>query len=115
MSKSYDLEERFENFAVEIISLFDKPATTYASKYYAEQLIRSSGSVSLNFSEFGGAGTEKDKLNKLRIALKEMRECHNNIRIQFKAKLNDADKLESLHDEAGQLVKILVSIINKRN
>lgn len=34
-----------------------------------------------------GAGTEKDKVNKLRICLKELRESLRNLKIQTKAKL----------------------------
>lgn len=114
MSKPYDLEERLISFAAEVIKVFDKPSKTYASKYYAEQLIRSSGSVSLNFSEFAGAGTEKDKINKLRISLKEIKECNNNLRIQLKANLNNEQALTKLQDEAEQIIRILVAIINKR-
>lgn len=114
MGKPYDLEDRLISFAAEVIVVFDKPAKTYASKYYAEQLIRSSGSVSLNFSEFAGAGTEKDKINKLRISLKEIKECNNNLKIQLKAGLSNKDQLTKLQDEAEQIIRILVAIINKR-
>lgn len=114
MTKSYDLEERLISFAADVVILFDKPAKTYASKYYAEQLIRSSGSVSLNFSEFGGAGTEKDKINKLRISLKEIKECNNNLKIQLKAGLHSHENVSKLQDEAEQIIRILVAIINKR-
>ncbi|PQJ32110.1 four helix bundle protein [Nonlabens arenilitoris] len=114
MGKPYDLEDRLISFAADVIVVFDKPAKTYASKYYAEQLIRSSGSVSLNFSEFAGAGTEKDKINKLRISLKEIKECNNNLKIQLKAGLSNKDQLTKLQDEAEQIIRILVAIINKR-
>lgn len=114
MSKPYDLEDRLINFAADVVKIFDKPAKTFASKYYAEQLIRSSGSVSLNFSEFAGAGTEKDKINKLRISLKEIKECNNNLKIQIKANLGSKEALITLQNEAEQIVRILVSIINNR-
>ncbi len=114
MSKSYDLEDRLISFAADIIKIFDIPAKTFASKYYAEQLIRSSGSVSLNFSEFAGAGSEKDKINKLRISLKEIKECNNNLKIQLKAGLRSHANLSKLQDEAEQIIRILVAIINKR-
>jgi four helix bundle protein len=114
MSKAYDLEDRFISFAAAVVKGFDKPSKTFASKYYAEQLIRSSGSVSLNFSEFAGAGTERDKINKLRISLKEIKECNNNLKIQLKAGLGNAESLKFLQDESEQIIKILVAIINKR-
>lgn len=114
MSKQYDLDDRLICFAADVIKIFDNQANTFASKYYAEQLIRSSGSVSLNFGEFGGAGTEKDKIYKLRISLKGIKECNNNLKIQIKANLNNHEALTKLQNESEQIIKILVSIINKR-
>jgi len=114
MSKEYNLEDRFIDFAAAVVKEFDKPAKTFASRYYAEQLIRSAGSVSLNFSEFAGAGTEKDRINKLRISLKEIKECNNNLKIQLKAGLGNAVSLGDLQNEAEQIIRILVTIINKR-
>ena len=72
------------------------------------------GKKELNFSEFGGAGTEKDRINKLRIALKEIKECNNNLKIQAKAKLIDMECLNPLLDESAQLTKIIASIIKNR-
>lgn len=114
MNKPYDLEDRLISFAADVVKVFDMPSKTYASKYYAEQLIRSSGSVSLNFSEFAGAGTEKDKVNKLRVSLKEIKECNNNLKIQLKANLGNVESLTQLRDESEQIIRILVAIINKR-
>ena len=50
-------------------------------------MIRPTCSAALNFGEAMGAGTEKDKVNKLRICLKELRESLRNLKIQTKAKL----------------------------
>jgi len=40
--KPYDVEDRLILFAADVIREFDFPIKTYASKYYAEQFIRSS-------------------------------------------------------------------------
>jgi len=93
-----------------LITEFNFPLKNYASKYYAEQLIRSSGSAALNYGEFAGAFSIKDRANKLRIAFKEMKECHNNLRIQAKASLLKASQ-DHLIDESLQLCKILSTII----
>lgn len=108
--KPYDVEERLIEFAADVITEFNFPLKNYASKYYAEQLIRSSGSSALNYGEFAGAFSTKDRANKLRIAFKEMKECHNNLRIQSRAKLLK-DNQSHLIDEALQLCKILSTII----
>lgn len=108
--KPYDVEERLIAFAADVVLNFDFPIKTYASKYYAEQLIRSSGSAALNYGEFAGAASLKDRSNKLRISFKEMKECHNNLRIQKRAQLLNNQK-SHLIDESLQLCKILSTII----
>ncbi|MGB0981676.1 MAG: hypothetical protein ACPGUH_06205 [Winogradskyella sp.] len=52
--------------------LFDKKPLSYAGNYLAKQLIRSSCFSVLNYGE--ALGAETDKINKLRILLKELRE-----------------------------------------
>ena len=111
--KPYDVEDRLILFAADVVRNFDFPIKTYASKYYAEQLIRSSGSAALNYVEFAGAGTSKDRINKLRICLKELKECKNNLRIQLKADLLKPDQ-QNLVDEALQLSKIVATIIKNQ-
>lgn len=107
----YDLSERLEDFAAKIILLYDKNPLSYAGDYLAKQLIRSSCSSALNYGEVLGAGTDKDKINKLRICLKELRESHLNLNIQTKAKLFADDVLSSLKDENDQLIRIIVTRI----
>ncbi len=107
----YDLSERLEDFAARIILLYDKKPLSYAGDYLAKQLIRSSCSSALNYGEVLGAGTDKDKINKLRICLKELRECHRNLNIQTKAKLFSEDSLMCLKDENDQLIRIIVTRI----
>lgn len=115
MAKKYDLDDRLSQFAADIATAFNHVPNTMASKYYANQLIRSSGSVALNFSEFGGAGTLPDQKNKLSIAIKECRECATNLKIQQLAKLHDKDTLERLGEECDQITRILVSILKSKN
>ncbi len=84
---------------------------SYAGDYLAKQLIRSSCSSALNYREVLGAGTDKDKINKLRICLKELRECHRNLNIQTKAKLFSNESLVVLKYENEQLIRIVVTRI----
>ncbi len=107
----FDLCERLEDFAASIILLYDKKPLSYAGDYLAKQLIRSSCSSALNYGEVLGAGTDADKINKLRICLKELRECQRNLNIQSKAKLFSAENLTSLNDENDQLIRIIVTRI----
>ena len=111
----FDLTERLEDFAAEIIILYDKKPLSYAGDYLAKQLIRSSCSSALNYGEALGAGTDKDKINKLRISLKELRESIRNLNIQSKAKLFSEESLSKLKNENDQLIRIMVTRIKNIN
>ncbi|MBZ9785881.1 four helix bundle protein [Psychroflexus sp. CAK57W] len=63
---NYDLSDRLENFAANVILVYDKKLLTYAGDYLAKQLIRSSCSSALNYGEALGTLTDKDKLFKFK-------------------------------------------------
>lgn len=107
----YDLADRLENFAASIIILNKKMPNSYAGQHLAQQLIRSSCSTALNYGEALGAGTDKDKINKLRITLKELRECLRNLNIQVKSNLIETTASEKLIKENDELIRIVVTII----
>ena len=116
MEKKYDLEDRIIQFAIDVIMVTRKADwNDYSLKYYQQQLIRSSGSVALNFGEFLGAKSARDKLNKLTLSHKEIKECQNNLKIQLGADLNDKQELEKLAQESLELIKILRAIINSKS
>ena len=83
----------------------------FAGDYLAKQLIRSSCSSTLNFGEFSGAGSNKDKANKLRITLKELRESLRNLNIQTKADLLSEVDVEKIKKENDELIRITVTLI----
>ncbi len=114
-NKKFDLTERLEDFAASIILLYNKKPMSYAGDYLAKQLIRSSCSSALNYGEALGAGTDKDKINKLRICLKELRESLRNLNIQSKANLFSEEILSKLQDENDQLIRIIVTRIKNIN
>lgn len=113
--KKFDLTELLEDFAASIILLYDKKPMSYAADYLAKQLIRSSCSSALNYGEALGAGTDRDKINKLRICLKELRESMRNLNIQSKANLFSEETLSKLKDENDQLIRIIVTRIKNIN
>ena len=114
MSK-FNLDSRFENFAASVVVLFDKKPMSYAGDYLAKQLIRSACSAALNFGEFEGAGTNKDRVNKLRISLKELRESLRNLNIQKKSNLLTLDEVQGIVKENDELIRIVVTLIKKYN
>ncbi len=58
-----------------------------------------------------GAGSIKDKANKLRICLKELRESLRNLNIQRKAKLYSESELFPLIKENDELIRIIVTLL----
>lgn len=113
--KNYNLDSRFEDFAASVIVLFRNPTKSFAEDYLTKQLIRSACSTALNFGEFEGAGSDKDRANKLRITLKELRESIRNINIQIKAKLIDTNNISAIRTENDELIRIVVSLLKKYN
>ena len=107
----FDLSERLEDFAAHIILIFDKKPNSFAGEYLAKQLIRSACSSALNYGEALGAGTDRDKINKLRICLKELRECLRNLNIQTKAMIISENDVKDLRNENDQLIRIIVTRI----
>jgi len=76
-------------------------------------LIRSACSSALNFGEFEGARSNRDKANKLRIALKELRESLRNLNIQLKSEILKSENIESIRKENDELIRILVTLLKK--
>ena len=111
--KKYDLDGRFEDFAASVIVLFDKQPKSFSADYLAKQLIRSACQSALNFGEFAGAGTDKDRANKLRITLKELRESLRNLNIQIKANILKQDDAVGILKENDELIRIVVTLIKK--
>ncbi len=111
--KNYDLDSRLEDFAAAVIVFYRDKPLSYSADYLAKQLIRSSCSSALNFGEYLGAGTDKDKANKLRLSLKELRESLRNINIQIKANVFDVEELKALQIENDELIRIIVTILKR--
>jgi len=111
--KEYNLRDRFEDFAASILHLFKIHPSSFSGDYLAKQLIRSACSTALNFAEFEGAGSNKDKANKLRISLKELRESFTSLNILVKSEIIKSDKIDLIRIENEELIRIVVSMIKK--
>ncbi|MGM0636425.1 MAG: four helix bundle protein [Bacteroidota bacterium] len=108
----YDLEERLIKFSVDVIALCNVMGESFAARHLAEQLIRSSTSVALNYGEAQSAQSPKDFIHKMRLCLKELRESYVNLKIQKEANLiKNSEKVDILIEENSQLIAIFVSSI----
>lgn len=78
----------------------------FENKYYKNQLIRSSGSASLNFGEAQGTITDKDFVFKVSLVVKELKESRNSLKILDYIKEGDDSKRNKLLIEVEQLIAI---------
>ena len=113
MSKEtqFDLEERLIDFAARCIKVAGSLPNSPAGRHLADQLTRSGTSPALNYGEAQAAESRKDFIHKMKVCLKELRETSICLRIIVKAVMLEAEKLQSLLDETGELVSIFVTSI----
>ena len=112
MSRTYDLEDRLINFAVNIIKLTETLTPTKAGNHLAGQILRSGTSPALNYGEAQSAESNKDFLHKMKVVLKELRETLVCLKILFKSNLyNDQIIMDLLLKECNELVSIFVKSV----
>ncbi len=112
-SRQYDLEERTLKFARAVIAFVRKLPKDVVNNEIIKQLVRSSGSVGANYIEANEALSRKDFLMHIKISRKEAKES----RYWLNLIETDDEKMEKERldfcDEAGQLMKIFGSIVEK--
>ncbi len=113
--KIFNFEDRLVRFAGECIFFTRNLNKSYENEYYKNQLIRSSGSSSLNFGEAQGTITDKDFVFKVGLAVKELKESRNSLKIlNYIKEGNEAIRILLLK-EVEELIAIASKmIINKK-
>lgn len=113
--KIFNFEDRLVRFAGECIFFTRKLDKSYENEYYKNQLIRSSGSSSLNFGEAQGTISNKDFIFKVGLAVKELKESRNSLKILNYIKEGDENIRDLLLKEVEELIAISSKmIINKK-
>lgn len=113
--KIFNFEDRLVRFAGECIFFTRNLERSYENEYYKNQLIRSSGSSSLNFGEAQGSITDKDFLFKLTLVVKELKESRNSLKILNYIKEGNENIRSCLLIEVEELIAIASKmIINKK-
>ena len=112
VSKKFDLQERFVDYAVRVIKLSEKFPETKAGKHISSQILRSGTSPAPNYGEAQSVESKADFIHKLKIALKELRETEIWIKIIIQAELIEpSSKLEPLLQETDELISILFTSV----
>lgn len=113
--KIFNFEDRLVRFAGECILFVRKLEKTYELEYYKNQLVRSSGSSSLNYGEAQGTITDKDFVFKVSLVVKELKESRNSIKIIEYINAGDGNERKWLLTEVEELIAISSKmILNKK-
>ncbi|MFL5774094.1 MAG: four helix bundle protein [Flavisolibacter sp.] len=107
-----DLDIRLIELAALIIELTERLPKTIAGNHLTSQLIRSGTAPALQYGEAQGAESRNDFIHKMKIALKELRESFNCLRIIKRLKWHSIENLDSILDETNQLISIFVKSIH---
>jgi four helix bundle protein len=111
MERKFDLEERLIRFSVEMIKIAESLPRTFAGNHLAGQLIRSGTAPALQYGEAVGAESRNDFIHKMKIALKELRETNNCLKIIYQVHwINDSSIMSGLK-ECNELIAIFVKSI----
>jgi len=113
--KIFNFEDRLVRFAGECNLFVRKLDKSYEVEYYKNQLIRSSGSSSLNYGEAQGTITGKDFVFKVSLSVKELKESRNTLKVLEYIKTGDLNERKWLLLEVEELIAIASKmIINKK-
>jgi four helix bundle protein len=114
MNYNISIQDRTKKFAVRIVTTYcflEKESS--AGKILGQQLLRSGTSIGANCQEAQSAQSKRDFIHKYEIALKEARETLYWIDVLVEAQIVKEQKCNSLKDECNQIIKILVTSINR--
>ena len=111
MERKYDLEGRLICFGVEMIKTAESLPKSFAGNHLAGQLIRSGTSPALHYGEAVAAESRNDFIHKMKIALKELRETNNCLKIIYQMDwINEQMMIIGLK-ECNELIAIFVKRI----
>ena len=114
--ESSELRLRLKEFAIRIIKMVDCMPRTISSDAIARQIVRSGTSPSANYRAALLGKSDKDFLNKLKMVEEELDETLHWLEIIMETEMMKPERLEDLHNECHELLKIIVStIVTMRN
>jgi four helix bundle protein len=108
MARIYDLEDRLVDYTCRMIDVTESLPKTRSGNYIAGQLIRSCHSPAFNYSEAQAAESPDDFIHKLKVGLKELKECRTSLKIIMKkGYISPKAKLDPIYKETEELIAII--------
>ncbi len=110
--KTYDLEDRLIDIAIICSDIVEILPTTKFANHIGGQLIRAASSPALNYGEAQSAESPNDFIHKLKVILKELRECRVCLKIVLKKALLPDEKINPTINECNELIAIFLKSID---
>ena len=111
MSNDSILRKKSFDFAVRIIKLYKFLKKSHSSYELAQQLVRCGTAIGALVREAEHAESRKDFMHKLYIGLKEANESIYWLELLFATDFINKKMFESMHKDASELSKMLVSSV----
>lgn len=112
MKSYHNLSDRLISFAVSMITVTDQLPKNIAGYHLARQLTRSGSSPALQYGEAQSAESRSDFIHKMKIALKELRETYNCLKIIDKLDWLKEHNIHAELTECNELISIFVKSIS---
>lgn len=108
-----DICERTRAFALQLIRHYSDIKRSEVGKVSGRQLLRAGTSIGANVEKAQAAQSKKDFVNKMSIALKEVRETRYWLFHFRDGMLTSSIQIQDLLNEIEQIIRILFAIIKK--
>jgi four helix bundle protein len=108
-----DLKDRTKKFALRIIKLYTALPRRGDARVLGTQILKSGTSVGAHYREACRAKSDADFISKIEGALQELDETAYWLELIGEAEILPSRRLKPLHDEAEELIAILVTIVTK--
>ena len=111
-NKKYDLEDRLIDFTIKCSNVVESLPSSKLANHIGTQLTRASSSSALNYGEAQSAESPADFIHKLKVVLKEIRECRVCLKIILRKPLLPSKEVQFNIDEANELIAIFLKSID---
>ena len=112
-NKPYDLRERLFQFACVIVRLVEFLHTRGPiAEALSYQVLKSGTSVGSNYEEADDGSSDRDKLSKRKICLREIKETRYRLRVLRKCGYLTSDQ-DPVIQESDELVRILATLVRR--
>jgi four helix bundle protein len=113
MKRVYDLEDRLVSYTARLIEVVESLPKNRTGNYLAGQMIKSCHSPALNYGEAQAAESADDFIHKLKVVLKELKECRVALKIIVKKEfIKPVSKLSAVVKETEELIAIIATSIS---